>query len=89
MGRLLGDAGEERAFLLRFDYSGGLAIDEEEVVAGAGLEGGFADGDSPTRERVELLVVLDDPPGGDKLFVYRLTGALLWVDVGNCPPSDG
>ena len=85
MARLLGDAGEECALLLRFDHARGLTIDEEEVVAGAGLEGSFTNRDAPTRERVELPVVLNDPPGSDELLIDLLAGALLWVDVRDWP----
>ncbi len=36
--RLLGDAGEGRPFLLRFNYADRLAVDEQQVIARAGLQ---------------------------------------------------
>ena len=85
MARLLGDAGEECALLLRFDHARGFAIDQEEVVTRAGLEGSFTNRDAPTRERVELPVVLNQPSGRDELLVDLLASLLLRIDVGNGP----
>ena len=60
-----------------------FALNEEEIVAGAGLQRRFADSDAQAGERVELLVVLNQPARGGKLHVDQLTGALFRVDVGH------
>ena len=82
MARLLGDTREEGALPLRLHDADGFTVDEEEAIAGTGLQRRFADRDPRAGERVELAVVLDEPARGEKLRVDLLTGALLRVDVG-------
>lgn len=47
----------------------GLEIDEEQVVAGAGFERDFAEGDATAGGEINGFVVLNDPAGRDELSV--------------------
>jgi len=74
VGGLLGDAGERGAGLLGFDHANRLAADEEQIIAGAGLELDFAEGDAGTGGKVDGFDILNDPAGRDELGVDLLAG---------------
>ncbi len=76
-GALLFDAGEGGADLLGLDGADGLAIDEEQVVGGAGGERELADGDAASRAEVEPGAVLHHPAGLRELGVDPLAGLVL------------
>ena len=61
MARLFRHPGQQRAFLLGFDNADGLAIYEQEIIARPRLERDFADGNTPTRAQIDLLVILQHP----------------------------
>ena len=77
MRGLLRDTREQRAFLLRLDYTERLAIDEQQVIAASVLERNLAQRDAPRGGGVELRIVLYRPAAGDKLRIDLLTGQLL------------
>ena len=75
MRGLLGNARQQRAFLLGFDDADGLAIDQQQVIAGAGLERCFAQRDALPGGEIHRLVILRGPAGRDELGVDLLAGA--------------
>ncbi len=77
MARLLGDAGKQRALLLRLDHADGLAIHEQEVIARAGFQRRFAQRDATAGRGIELPVILNDPAGRGELRVDLLASALF------------
>ena len=77
MGGLLGDARQERAFLLGLDYAGGFAIDEQKIIAGSGFQRRFAQRDAASGGGIELLVILNDPATRNELRVNFLAGELF------------
>ena len=74
MSGLLGDARQESAFLLGLNDADPFAIDEQEIVAGAGFQRHFAQRDAASRGRIELFVVLNDPPARNELRVNLPAG---------------
>ncbi len=77
MGRLLGDARQERAFLLGLDDADGFAIDEQEIIAGAGFKRRLTQCDTAPGGGIELLVILNDPAARNELRVDLFSGFLL------------
>ena len=74
VGGLLGDGGKRGAFFFGLDHAERDAINEEEVVAAAGLERNLAERDAAGGGRVESLVVLDGPIGSREHRVDRDAG---------------
>jgi len=58
---LLGDAGEQGALLFRLIDADRLAVHQQEAIAGAGFERGFAQRDTASGGRIELPVILNHP----------------------------
>jgi len=54
-----------------------VAIDQEQVVAGAGLERDFAEDDAATGGEIDGPVILNNPAGRDELSVDLLAGESL------------
>lgn len=98
---MVGDGGECGADLLRFDDAKGVAIHEQEVIAGTRGERDFAKGNAPTGGEVDGLEILNYPAAGGELRVDLLAGALFGIQVrhgmtpdflrpvGPRPPVDG
>ena len=80
---LFGDTGQQGAHLLGLDHAHGCPVHQQQVVAGAGLQRHFPQGDAPSRAGIELLVVLDDPPRRGQLRIDLPAGALLGGEVGH------
>jgi hypothetical protein len=74
---LVGDTGERLAFGLRLDHSAGLAINEQQVVAGACRKGIFPHRYPKARPEVHLAAILDHPARRPKLGVNELAGRLF------------
>ena len=78
-GGLNFDCDEGNALLLGLDYSGGVAVDVEEVV-GKAVSGGeweFADSDAAAGFDVDVVAILDEPTGGGEQAVDVSAGAVL------------
>jgi len=84
MRRLFGDAGEERAQLLGLNDADGVAVHEQEVVTGTGLEGRLAQGNAAAGAGGKLPVILDGPPARQELRVNLLAGALFRGQFRHC-----
>ena len=61
MAGLLGDTAQKRAFLLGFNDADRFAVNEQEIIAGAGFERDFAEGDAAPGGKINLDVVLNGP----------------------------
>jgi hypothetical protein len=77
MGRLLGDARQERALLLSLGDADGFAVHEQEIIARAGFHRDFAQRDAASTGGIERPVVLNDPAAGDELRVDLPAGELF------------
>jgi hypothetical protein len=73
-GGLLGNGGESGAFLFSFNNSERLAIDEENVVGGPAVGLHLTDRDTTGSVKVEVLLILNEPPRRHELAVDVLTG---------------
>lgn len=69
--------GERCSNLFGFDHTRGFAIHEEEIIARAGREGGFSQGDATTGGEIDGFEILNDPPARRELGVDLLAGALF------------
>lgn len=78
---LLRDTGEERALLLGLDHAHGLAVHQQEVIAGTGFERRFAKRDASGGGGVELLIILNSPATRSELRVDLFTGFLFSCDT--------
>ena len=78
---LLGDARQERALLLGLGDADRFAVHEQEIVARAGFERRFAQGDAASGGWIELLVVLNEPAARGELRVYLLSGVLFGSQI--------
>ena len=61
----------------KVDHTNSLAIDKQEVVAGAGFQRNFTQGDAARGRRIELLVILHDPAARRELRIDLLPGKLF------------
>ena len=61
MAGLLGDTAQERAFLFGFNDADRFAVNEQEIIAGAGFERDFAEGDAAPGRKINFGVVLNGP----------------------------
>lgn len=84
VGGLLLDGGDVGAegFLFGFDDADGAAVDEKDVVGGAGVGSLFADGLAGAGVEVDGVLGLHGPTGGAELRVDGVAGDLLGVLVG-------
>lgn len=85
MAGLLGNARQQCALLFGFGNSDSFAVYEQEVIAGAGFERCFAQGDAASGGGVELLVLLNDPATRGELRVDLLAGELFWSQIRHVP----
>lgn len=67
---------------LGFDYADGVAVNDEQIVAAAGIERYLAQSDTATSRQIHRFVILHDPPGGDELSVDLLAGFGFWCHEG-------
>ena len=77
MTGLLGDARQESALLLGLGDADGFAVHKQEIIARAGFEGRFAQGDAASGGGIELFVILNNPTARDELRVDLLAGELF------------
>ena len=75
---LLGHAGQARSRPLGFHHTDRLAVDDKQVITGAGSERDFPDGNAASGSEIELFVILNDPAGLMKIFINDLARFLLW-----------
>ena len=67
---------------LGLDHADRLAVDEQDIVGGAGVGGVFADGLAGALVQVDRVLGLDGPAGGAELRVDGIAGDLLGILVG-------
>ena len=84
--RLLGDGRERGAFLLRLDDTERMAIHEQQVIAGAGLQRNFTQRDAAAGGKIHRLEILNDPAGRDEHRINLLTGFFFRGHVPGCRP---
>lgn len=72
--RLLGNGRERGVFLLGLDHPERKAVDEEQIIAAAGIERDFAERDTAGGGGIESLVVLVRPTRGDEERVDFFAG---------------
>ncbi len=77
-GGLIGHRGKGRAFLLRLDHAEGLAVHQQQVIAGTGREWDFTECDAAPSREICRPVILHDPTGRRELRVHMLAGAVFW-----------
>ena len=81
MAGLLGDTRKEGALLFGLGNANGLAVHNQQVIAGAGFERDFAQGDPASGRGVKIAVILNHPAGSAELRVNLPAGELFGVQV--------